>query len=178
LAVIYHVTPELRAKFKEPFGLLLSGTFSETLIKLKKIIEEDKPPAIVSVGDIVSINLHSHGIRPNLSVTDNKSMRKQLKPSTFEDKRVILVKNPQGTITDEAFAAVQKALKEDEENHFHIVVEGEEDLLTLVAVLHSPEGSLVIYGQPQEGIVVVKTTPKKKEEAKSLLKTMAVRKAK
>jgi len=44
LAVIYKITPELRAKFKQPFGLLLSGTFSETATKLRDIIEKENPP--------------------------------------------------------------------------------------------------------------------------------------
>ena len=178
MIVLYRVTPELRAKFKEPFGLLLTGTFSATTAKLKALIDEEQPPMIVSVGDTVSRNLHSHGLNPNLSVTDNQSMRRQVKPATFEDKTVVHVKNPQGTITEEAFATMQKALEENEEKHVHVVVEGEEDLLTLVAVVHAPEGSFVVYGQPYKGIVVVKVTPEKKLEAKALLNAMFVRKAK
>jgi len=178
LAVIYRVTPELRAKFKEPFGLLIAGTFSETMSKLKAIVEKEKPPVIISVGDTVSRNLHSHGLKPNLSVTDNKSMRRQVKPATFEDKKIVHVKNPQGTITEEALAAVQKALEKSEENHVHVVVEGEEDLLTLVAVLYAPEGSFVVYGQPRKGVIVVKVTQEKKTAVEGFLRAMAVRKPK
>ena len=178
MAVRYCVTPELREKFKKPFGFLLVGTFSETMTKLKAIVEKEKPPVIVSVGDTVSRNLHSHGLRPSLSVTDNQSMRRRVKPSTFEDKKIVNVKNPKGTITIEALAAVQKALEKSSENHVHVVVDGEEDLLTLVAVLHAPEGSFVVYGQPYKGIVVVRVTPEKKAEAKAFLNAMAVRKAK
>ncbi len=105
-------------------------------------------------------------------------MRRRVKPSSFEDKKIVHVKNPQGTITEEAFAAVQKALEKGEKNHIHLVVDGEEDLLTLVAVLFAPERSFVVYGQPYKGIVVVKVTPEKKAEAKALLNAMAVRKAK
>lgn len=178
MAVIYCVTPELREKFKEPFGLLLAGTFSETMTRLKDLVKEEKPRMIVSVGDTVSRNLHSHGLKPSLSVTDNQSMRRRVKPSNFEDKRIVNVKNPQGTITEEAFAAMQKVLEKSDGNHVHLVVDGEEDLLTLVAVLFAPEGSFVVYGQPYKGIVVVRVTPEKKAEAKALLNAMAVRKAK
>ena len=177
MAVIYCVTPELRSKFKEPFGLLLAGTFSETAAKLKAIVEKEKPPMIVSVGDTVSRNLHSHGLRPNLSITDNKSMRRRAKPANFEDSKVVRVRNPQGTITEEAYAAVQTAL-EKSSNHVHVVVDGEEDLLTLVAVLYAPEGSFVVYGQPREGMVSVRVSREKRSEAKSFLDAMAVRKAK
>ena len=178
MAVIYCVTSELREKFKEPFGLLLAGTFSETMTKLKAIVKEEEPPVIVTVGDTVSRNIHSHGLKPSVSVTDNQSMRRRVKPLTFEDKKIVHVINPQGTITDEAFAAVQKALEKSDESHVHVVVDGEEDLLTLVAVLHAPEGSFVVYGQPYKGIVVVRVTPEKRAEAQALLNAMAVRKAK
>jgi uncharacterized protein (UPF0218 family) len=178
LAVIYRVTPELRAKFKEPFGALLRGTSSETMIKLKVLMEEKRPAMIVAVGDAVSMNLHSHGLRTNLAITDNQSMRKRVKPQIFEDKTVVHVKNPQGTITDEAFAEVQKALEGKNKNHVHLVVDGEEDLLTIVAVLYVPDGSFVVYGQPNEGVVVVKASPEKKAEVQRLLNAMAVRKAK
>lgn len=178
MAIIYRVTPELRTKFKEPFGLLLEGTFSETTSKLKTLVEKENPPLIISVGDTVSRNLHSHGPKPNLSITDNKSMRRQVKPVTFEDKKVVHVKNPQGTITEEAVTAVQKALEKNGENHIHIIVNGEEDLLTLVAVLHAPDGSFVVYGQPRKGIVVVKVRHEKKTEVEGFLWAMAVRKPK
>jgi len=178
LKIIYRVTPRLRVKFKEPFGLLMLGTSYETMTSLKALVEREKPPMIVSVGDTVSQNLHLHGLKPNIVVTDSKSMRKEIKPIFFENKKIVRVKNPQGAITDEAFAAVQEALQQSEEQNVHVIVDGEEDLLTIVAVLYAPEGSFVVYGQPYQGIVVVKAGPEKKMEAKALLKVMAVRKAK
>ena len=177
MAIAYNITPKLRAKLKEPFGTLIRGTFSETMSKLEIIAEREKPPKIISVGDTVSRNLHEHGVSPQLSITDNKRMRKRIQPRIFPAKSVIHVKNPQGTITEEAITAIQKALESDKQ--VHIIVEGEEDLLTLIAVLHAPEKSLVVYGQPYEGIVVVKVTPEKKAKVMEVLKAMkTVRKAK
>ena len=61
----------------------------------------------------------------------------------------------------------------------HLVVDGEEDLLVLVAVAFAPLGGLVVYGQPGEGLVVVRVTAEKRGEAWELLKGMEiVRKAK
>jgi uncharacterized protein (UPF0218 family) len=177
MAIAYSVTPELREKLKEPFGTLIQGTFSETMSRLEIIVEREKPPKIVSVGDTVSRNLHEHRVNPQLSITDNKRMRKRIHPRIFPKKSVVHVKNPQGTITEEAITAIQRALESDRQ--VHIIVDGEEDLLTLIAVLHAPERSLVVYGQPYEGIVVVKVTPEKKAEAMEILKAMkTVRKAK
>ncbi len=92
-------------------------------------------------------------------------------------EKVVHVKNPPGTITEEAITAIREALESDK--HVHVIVDGEEDLLTLIAVLYAPERSLVVYGQPNEGIVIVKVTPEKKADAAEILKAMeTVRKAK
>ncbi|MCW4046351.1 MAG: GTP-dependent dephospho-CoA kinase family protein [Candidatus Bathyarchaeota archaeon] len=176
MTVAYEVTPELRVKFKQPFGVLIRGSFDATMAKMKAILEEEKP-RIVSVGDRVTRNLHEHGINPQLSIIDNRCMRRKLPPENFSMEKVVHVSNPQGTITEEAIAAIREALETDK--HVHIIVDGEEDLLTLVSVLYAPENSLVVYGQPYKGIVVVKVTPEKKAEAAEFLKAMKpVRKAK
>src|SRR3989304_8935975 len=154
MSVTYSITPELRAKLKEPFGVLIRGTFSETMSKLVVLVERENPPKIVSVGDTVSRNLYATGIKPQLSITDNKSMRKRTQPAAFPAKKVVHVKNPQGTITDGAIAAIREALDGDVQTH--IIVEGEEDLLTLAVVLQEPKEQLGVYGQTYEGIVVVK----------------------
>jgi hypothetical protein len=177
MVIAYVVTPKMRAKLKEPFGTLIQGTFSETMSKLETIAEKEKPPMIISVGDTVSRNLHEHGMNPQLSITDNKRMRKRIQPRIFPAKSVVRVKNPRGTITEEAITAVREALESNEQTH--IIVDGEEDLLTLTAVLHAPEGSLVVYGQPYEGVVLVKVTPEKKAKVMEILKAMKMaRKAK
>ena len=177
MVIAYSVTPELRVKLKEPFGMLIQGSFSETMVKMENIVKKEKPPKIVSVGDVVSLNLYENQMNPQLSITDNKRMRKKVKPKVFAGMKVVHVKNPQGTITEEAIAAIREALESDEP--VHIIVDGEEDLLTLIAVLYAPEKSLVVYGQPYEGIVVVEVTSEKKNEAVEILKAMkTVRKAK
>ena len=177
MAVLYRVTSELRVKLKEPFGVLIQGSFAETIDEIEKVVTREKPPMIVSVGDRVSRNLHERRMNPQLSVIDNKCMRKRIEPRVFAAEKVVHVKNPQGTITEEAIAAIRAALESD--RHVQIIVDGEEDLLTLIAVLYAPENSLVVYGQPYEGVVVVRVTSEKKAEAREILKVMKiVRKAK
>jgi uncharacterized protein (UPF0218 family) len=176
MTVAYKVTPQLRVKLKEPFGVLIRGSFAETMEKIKNIVETEHPE-IVSVGDRVTRNLHDYGLHPLVSVIDNRCKRKKLPPKNFDAENVVHVKNPAGTITEEAVAAVREALESG--RHVHVVVDGEEDLLALVAVLYAPEGSLVVYGQPYEGVVVVKVTSEKKVEAAGILEAMEnVRKAK
>ena len=170
MAIAYSVTPELRVKLKEPFGTLIQGSFSETMEKIENIVKRKNPQKIVSVGDAVSKNLYEHNMKPQLLITDNKCMRKKVEPAVFEGATVVHVKNPQGTITEEAITAIKEALKSDE--YTHMIVDGEEDLLALIAVLYAPEKSLVVYGQPYEGIVVVEVTVEKKAAAKKILNDM------
>ena len=166
----YKTNPELKAKLKEPFGELFRGSFVENIERIRAIVKQEKPPRTISVGDTVSINLRKHNVSPQLSITDNRCMRKPTKPRSFKVERIIRIKNPKGTITQEAITAIEGTMESKE--RAHIIVTGEEDLLTLIAVLYAPEKSLVVYGQPHEGIVVVKVTPEKKAEAKEILEGM------
>ncbi len=65
----------------------------------------------------------------------------------------------------------------EKNEHTHIVVEGEEDLLVLIAVLYAPENSFVVYGQPYSGIVVVKVSAEKKAQAAAFLNEMKASKS-
>jgi len=168
MSVIYAITPELREKFKEPFGLLIKGSFDQTMAKMREI-KKQNPPKIIAVGDIVTKNLQDHKIPPDLAIIDCHNMRKKIQ-RVIHTLNIINVKNPQGTITREANEAIKEALKE--KRPIQIVVDGEEDLLVLIAILYAPEKSAVIYGQPYEGIVFVKVSPEKKREVAKFLKAM------
>jgi hypothetical protein len=141
--------------------------------RLKKMVEQENPTSIISVGDTVSKNLAENDFSPKLYIIDNKCMRRSTKPVKLPADRIVYITNPRGTIAEEAEQAIEAALKESE--HVKIVVKGEEDLLTLVAIAHASENSYVIYGQPHEGIVVVKITPDKKAEIASILESMEKR---
>ncbi len=170
MTVEYTITPQLRVALKVPFGRLVEGTFDETMAEIKQMLDRQKPPRLISVGDVVSKNLHSHCLHPQLTVIDNISLRDQAVPQEETVERTIKVKNPQGTITKEAAAAIKNAIAQNK--HTHIIVDGEEDLLVLIAVLYAPNGSFVVYGQPHCGIVVVEVSAEKKAQAAGFLKAM------
>ncbi len=173
----YRITPELRERLKRPLGTLILGSFTETMSEFCDIVTREKPPRIISVGDRVSRNLNDRDVFTQLSIVDNKCMRRNIQPVRLSVDKTIYVKNPQATITDEAMKAIKKALEDNAKTR--IVVDGEEDLLTLVAIQYAPVNSLVLYGQPLEGIVVVRTTPEKKAEIAQILREMEpARKAK
>ena len=177
MAIAYTITPDLRIKLKEPFGTLITGSFDQTASQIKELVSKEKPTKLISVGDVVSKNLHEYGLHPILSIVDNKSLRIQQWPTLQSAEKPIYVKNPQGTITKEAIDSIRIALSGKQ--HVHIVVDGEEDLLTLIAINYAPNGSFVVYGQPQAGVVLVRVEPEKKSQVKNFLKAMETpRKAK
>lgn len=177
MSAAYSLTPEMRRLLKEPLGVLIRGSFFETMKWFRSLIEQEKPPCIISVGDTVSRNLMKNGVKFNLAIVDNLAMRKATKNISLKANKIIHVVNPAGTITKEAIGAIKNALESNEQTA--IVVDGEEDLLTLIAVLYAPENAVVLYGQPYEGIVVIKVTSIKRVEIESILKIMeSSRKAK
>lgn len=177
MAPTYILTPELRIRLKKPLGMLIQGSFNETMTRVRGMIEREKPPAVISVGDTVSRNLVENGVLPKLAIVDNKVMRKKTRPVDLPAEKEVVAVNPAGTITEEAINAVRDALNRDV--NVKILVDGEEDLLTLIAVLYAPENAFVIYGQPRQGAVLIKVTREKRKEIEEILKAMeTVRKAK
>ena len=144
------------------------------MIKLKLLIERDRPPVVVTVGDIVSIETLKAGIPVNLRIVDYRSMREPLGIMSFPTQNTYRAKNPAGGITMEAWQAVKRAL---EDREAIVVVDGEEDLLALPAIVESPDNTLVVYGQPSQGLVVVTVTPTRRAEIRSWVERMSEEKA-
>lgn len=167
---IRYLTSRLRRKLKKPLGVLFRGSSEETITMLKTLIEREKPTKIVTVGDRVSQNLTDYSLLPDVLIVDNKVMRKEIPPISATADQVIRVKNPAGTITDEAWSAVEKAMRNSRRTK--IVVDGEEDLLTLVAVFAAPENSMVFYGQPHKGVVAIKVTAEMKQRVQEIVEAM------
>ena len=170
MTIVYSITPKLRTKFKEPFGTLIQGSFQVTMSKMKELVDSEKPTTLISVGDVVSHNLHKYNIHPQITIIDNKFLRNQRMPELDSVEKTVNVNNPKGTITEESILAIKEAL--EKKMHTHIVVNGEEDLLTLIAVLYAPKNAYVVYGQPYSGVVVIKVTVEKKAQAQKFLNAM------
>ncbi|MEM2104402.1 MAG: GTP-dependent dephospho-CoA kinase family protein [Candidatus Bathyarchaeia archaeon] len=170
MSVAYVLPAKLRRKLKKPLGKLIRGSFNDTMAKLRKMVVEENPPSVVSVGDVVSTNLVKERIYPNLLIVDNRVMRASVEPAKLDADEVKHVRSPPGAITFEALNAVREAFKAA--HRVKIIVDGEEDLLALAAILYSPVNSIIVYGQPHEGIVVVKADHSKKAEVIEILKAM------
>jgi hypothetical protein len=138
--------------------------------KLKRIVDETKPAKIIAVGDRVSENLIKSGLLPDVAIVDSKIMRKSVEPLKFDAEKTFNIINPAGTITDEAYQTVGKAV--NLAGRTKVLVDGEEDLLTLAAVLSAPDGSIVVYGQPRTGIVVVSVSEDTKIKFRKIVDRM------
>jgi uncharacterized protein (UPF0218 family) len=137
--------------------------------KLKVLVQRSKPSKLTTVGDVVSRETLTAGIHVNLRIVDQMTLRKRISPVEIKAERTYKVRNPAGVVTREAWEAIKEALREEEAL---ILVDGEEDLLAIPAVLESPDNALVVYGQPSEGLVVVTTSLEKKSEVRKIVNRM------
>ncbi len=140
-----------RSEFKKPIGVLYSS-FDDA----KEFVESKYPDELlISVGDVTTQNLQKAGLIPHLGIIDNVVERK---PATYDvvyDNVTLNVKNPPGVITDELQEAIHKAFQLVKTGfRVLILVDGEEDLAAIPCALMAPSGSLILYGQPGEGLVV------------------------
>src|SRR3989338_66091 len=169
----------LRLKLKPPIGILIKNPEDKILKigrKLREQIDKIKPVMITAVGDEVVYMMNKLGFKYQLAIVDFhvKRIKKHKKLADLAFGKISAhskVPNPAGHITDELVKVIKRNLKESlmDGKLRAIEVAGEEDLASLPAILLSPLGSLVLYGQPEKGVVAVKTTLTKKEELLRLL---------
>ncbi len=164
---------ELRSLLKNPLGTLCRGNGLECVEAMRSELLASKK--IAAVGDMTTFFLLEASIVPDLAVVDNKTKRMPVPDEVVRSLmhngyRTVKVENPAATLTKELIDQIRESLKGEE--RVKIVVEGEEDLATLPAILFAPSGSVVVYGQPNEGSVMVKVTPEKKKYIKKLMDKM------
>lgn len=134
-----------------------------------KFLKNNKPICLASVGDFVSFNILAADVHPDIVVVDHKIMRKSIDPIEFE-REYVNVPNPAGTINAQAQSVLFHAAKECK--HLAVIVDGEEDLLVLPLMVFMPNGSVIIYGQPREGMVVITLTDERRAWAKNFMRKM------
>ncbi len=149
---------EHRRLFKEPFGELYAS--------IHDIIPLIAGKEVYTVGDVVTHNLLKRGITPAVAVVDGCTMRAPCSRMPAVHGTCIRVKNPAGTITDELTRALERAVRDPPAT---ILVDGEEDLAVIPLVLAAPDGAIVLYGQPREGVVLRAVDSKARRTAERFL---------
>jgi uncharacterized protein (UPF0218 family) len=139
----------LRPEVKKPFGRVVGG---EECLKAAKVA----PRPLIAVGDRCGHDLITAGIAPDIIIFDFKIKRKEIPQ---EMKRAFaphasnayVVLSPAGYISEKLEEAVDAVLYEAKGAIF---VVGEDDLSSLLVMAKAERGTL-IYGQPDEGVVMV-----------------------
>jgi hypothetical protein len=169
LVIMYKLPETLRATLKAPLGELISE--EELTAKLKRAKK------IVAVGDICAYTLYRHAIEPDITIVDYKSHRGVLKDTKLRQALmklgdcVIRTKNPAGCITTNLWQAIATAYVHitDTNVKVRVEVDGEEDLATLPSIILAGLDTAIVYGQPDEGLVVVWATDERKRYINELL---------
>lgn len=161
---MYQLPESLRHELKKPFGTVTTGP-------LEPHLDHD---TLATVGDVVTRDALEEGLAPALMVVDGKTQRTREAPTVQAPgkARRITVENPPAQITEELWGAIEDAYESQPPTF--IQVEGEEDLATLPAIVHAPDGAHVVYGQPDEGAVVVTVDQITRERADDVLAQMEV----
>lgn len=152
----------LRSELKEPSGPIYTDPQS--------ILEATGTP-IIAVGDVVTDHLLSVTV-PYVACVDGLTKRTALDESVdlspFDQR--LDVENPAATLSEGLLEALRAALDADETTV--IVVDGEEDLVAVPAIVAAPLGASVVYGQPDEGMVLATVDEELTVEMRDLLSRM------
>lgn len=160
------ILPEdMREKLSKPFGTLLPTIDPP-------VLEEMDPKFVISIGDVVTHALQERKFGQKISIVDLFVQRKQyytnISQHMFdEDQHIITVDNPAGSITPQLFFAIKAAVFDT--GRFVLSITGEEDLAVLPSILLAPLNFHIIYGQPDEGIVVIRVDEEAKQRAADIL---------
>jgi len=159
---------DLRDQLKNPLGNLISDNDPNKENIIKKISAES---VIITVGDKTTENMLQLGLKPQIQIIDGIEKRNQrIVPADDTINTNLSCRNPPGEITEESIQVIQKAFSC--ESPVRITVDGEEDLLVLPVCIHAPKNSIVMYGQPNEGLVIVTITPEIRAKVQKILDAM------
>lgn len=180
---VLYLPEKLRDQMREPFGRIIRGSLENqnvTTQDVAKVIDDQKPPMVYAIGDIIAGSLVRSNITPSVIVIDLKSRREALKgnlKSVIRNPQLRLYRNRAGTIDSQAVAQLCMLRDQYLTNHqpAQMVVEGEEDLLALAAILLAPLNSIILYGQYNLGVILVTVTKDKKKEIYEIVSKFEVK---
>jgi uncharacterized protein (UPF0218 family) len=153
---------------KNPLGVLLPEK-DATKENIQKFIKENT--FVITVGDRTTEKMIEFDLIPSLQIIDGQEKRtKRNLPDELGVSTLLTCDNPSAEITLQSIEFIKKAFKS--KTPVRILVNGEEDLLVLPVCIFAPENSLVLYGQPNEGLVIAEITPEIRNKTQKLLDLM------
>lgn len=167
---VYRLPEELRPRLAKPLGRVYSGQETSGP-EFKDLVRQAS--MAVTVGDRVTETLGEMGRPPEVQVVDSVERRSRREPPEVPYARLVRVKNPAGTLTQGAIEGMRKAFRGAKP--VRVLVEGEEDLMAMLAVAMAPVSATVFYGQPGVGVVAVKVNAVSKSRNRALLAKMGIK---
>ena len=151
-----HLDAELNkdiiAELKVPLGKLYPD-FEDAI---DEIISSE---FLISVGDATFNNLTKYELYPNIGIIDNLIQRKNYNHDVIRADHILKANNPAGTITDDLWETIEQALELSNNGECYVIeVAGEEDLAVLPCILMANPETTILYGQPNEGLVLLKVS--------------------
>ena len=147
-------------ELKKPLGKLYQD-FEDAIDEIKS------SKFLISVGDATFANLLEYELYPNLAIIDNLIQRKNYNHDVIHTENILKANNPAGTITDDLWETIGKALELCDNGECYVIdVAGEEDLAVLPCILMASEDTTILYGQPNEGLVLLKVSDMKNKAQK------------
>jgi len=162
----------LRPRLARPtFGKLFEG--SEPFTTAKQVAAYLRECGrVIGVGDVICQTLEVVGTVPHVCIIDGRTRRRFSGYWVSEENfdKIISVMNPRSHITEEAYEAIEEAIRAaGEGKKTLILVDGEEDLLALPAFAEAPKGYCVVFGVPGKGVMVIEVDDEVKELARKIL---------
>jgi hypothetical protein len=160
-----------RGDLKSPKGDLYHKKDGPPQERVASRISEENPKCVIAVGDVTAATLIEQGYVPDVSIVDGITKRGKFE-GTFTGEREYMFYNPAAVLYPEAWSSINTAIHDKKKSL--VVVDGEEDLMGFPGVLLAPKGSVMLYGQPDAGIVWVPVHKENKLLARSLLDKMPI----
>lgn len=157
----------LREQLKIPLGILLPENQVDKK-NVKEFLSDNS--YLITVGDRTTEKMIDFELIPSLQIIDGQEKRKKREPPKLQNTTELIIDNPAAEITPQSIDLIKKAFTM--KSPVRITVNGEEDLLVLPVCIHAPDNSVVMYGQPNEGLVITRITPEIRNKAQALLDLM------
>ena len=152
---------------KNPLGILLPESQADKSNIQKYLLPDSY---IITVGDRTTEKMIDFGLIPSLQIIDGIEKREKRVPPKLDNATELAVDNPAAEITPQSIEIIKKAFTL--QTPVRLFVNGEEDLLVLPVCIHAPENAVVLYGQPNQGLVIVRITPEIRNKVETLLDLM------
>ena len=160
-----------RSDLKSPKGDVFHVKDGPPEQRVVERIQNECPTIVIAVGDVTCATILDEGYTPEVCVIDGITKRGPYE-RIFKEDIEYLVYNPPATLYPETWSAIDTAIHDG--LHSVVNVEGEEDLMGFPAVLLAPDNSVMLYGQPDVGIIWVPVNQNNKELARTLLNKMPI----